>query len=272
MKNKTMKKIGIILAVLILGTFVVGAFGTDIIQDPVAVHDLAVTDVYTLPESPTVGELTTINVTVKNKRPYPEDATVSAYVDGCEVGSTQIVLSGDQTMTLSFTWTPSAGKAYYVMGEVLRMGSEFNMDDNSMADNRKGICVIVEEGLPSAECYEVECTKVIECEYEIISKEGTECPSDDMVRHPCRNLAKPGAWVFYRGCQEGCECVNKEDISGEFDYTFLLTSVSTNCTIVFNVTGLFEYGGWEGECRPVSPPNRPLDRPEVNPGPHPRPR
>lgn len=115
---------------------------------PVVVHDLVVTDVYTLPESPTVGELTTINVTVKNKKSYPENATVSAYVDGCEVGSTQIVLSGFQTMTLSFTWTPSAGKIYYVMGEVVRMGGEPNM-----SDNRKGICVIVkdapEEDIPN---------------------------------------------------------------------------------------------------------------------------
>jgi subtilase family serine protease/DNA repair exonuclease SbcCD nuclease subunit len=97
------------------------------------VHDMAVTNVYTTPASPNVGESSTIYVTVKNEGTQQESSVpVKAFVDGSQVGSTQYVtLSASQSTTKSFSWTPSTAKTYSVKGEVGVVSGETDTADNS---------------------------------------------------------------------------------------------------------------------------------------------
>jgi subtilase family serine protease len=100
---------------------------------------MAVTNVYTSPDSPNVDQLTTIYVTVKNKGDQQKkDVPVKAYVDGYQVGSAQYVTLTDGKTTKSFTWTPSTAKTYSVKGEVGVVSGE-----TETSDNEKTINVIV---------------------------------------------------------------------------------------------------------------------------------
>jgi len=103
------------------------------IPPPTEIHDMAVTDVYTIPSSPTVGQATTINVTVKNEGTQAEsNVPVKAYVDGSQVDSTKYVsLSAGQSTTKSFSWTPSIAKKYSVKGEVGVVSGETDTADNT---------------------------------------------------------------------------------------------------------------------------------------------
>jgi hypothetical protein len=103
----------------------------------VAVHDMAVTNVYPVPSSPYVGQSTTIYVTVKNEgRQQENDVPVKAYVDGVQVGSTQYVtLQADKSETKSFSWTPSTAKTYSVKGEVGVVSGETETSDNTKTIN-----------------------------------------------------------------------------------------------------------------------------------------
>jgi hypothetical protein len=104
-------------------------------------HDMAVTDVKTSPDSPNVGQATTIYVTVKNKGNQQEkNVPVKAYVDGSQVGSTQVTLSADKSTTKSFTWTPSTAKTYSVKGEIGVVSGE-----TDTSDNKKTISVSVQQ-------------------------------------------------------------------------------------------------------------------------------
>ncbi len=104
----------------------------DFTTGSVAVHDMAVTDVYTTPSSPNVGQSTTIHVTVKNEGSQQEnDVPVKAYVDGYQVGSAQDVTLTDGKTTKSFTWTPSTAKTYSVKGEVGIVSGETDTSDNT---------------------------------------------------------------------------------------------------------------------------------------------
>ena len=105
---------------------------------PYYVHDMAVTDVYTSPESPTVGQSATIYVTVTNEGDLQENnvpATVKAYVGlspfGHQVGSTRVTLSAGEITTESFTWTPSTAETYHLKGEVGIVGGETDTSDNT---------------------------------------------------------------------------------------------------------------------------------------------
>jgi hypothetical protein len=100
-------------------------------------HDMAVTNVYTTPSSPNVGESTTIYVTVKNEGTQQESSVpVKAYVDGVQKGSTQYVtLSTGQTTTKSFPWIPDTDKTYSVKGEVGTVSGETDTGDNSITIN-----------------------------------------------------------------------------------------------------------------------------------------
>ncbi len=95
-------------------------------------HDMAVTDVQTSPDSPTVGQSTTIYVTVENEGNEQENnVPVKAYIDGSLVGSTQhVTLSAGKSTTKSFTWTPSTAKTYSVKGEVGIVSGETDTSDN----------------------------------------------------------------------------------------------------------------------------------------------
>jgi hypothetical protein len=108
----------------------------------VAVHGMAVTNVYTTPPSPNVGQSTTIHVTVKNEGSQQEnDVPVKAYVDGYQVCSAQYVtLSARKSTTKSFTWTPSTAKTYSVKGEVGIVSGE-----TDTSDNKKTISVSVQQ-------------------------------------------------------------------------------------------------------------------------------
>jgi parallel beta-helix repeat protein len=110
--------------------------GVDYLK-PVAVHDMAVTNVYPVPSSPYVGQSTTIYVTVKNEgRQQENDVPVKAYVDGVQVGSTQYVtLQADKSETKSFSWTPSTAKTYSVKGEVGVVSGETETSDNTKTIN-----------------------------------------------------------------------------------------------------------------------------------------
>jgi hypothetical protein len=101
---------------------------------------MTVTDVQTSPDSPNVGQLTTIYVTVKNKGDQQEnDVPVKAYVDGVQVGSTQYVtLQAEKSETKSFPWIPCDAKTYSVKGEVGIVSGE-----TETSDNKKTINVIV---------------------------------------------------------------------------------------------------------------------------------
>jgi hypothetical protein len=103
---------------------------------------MAVTNVYTTPSSPNVGQTTTIYVTVKNEGNQQEkNVPVKAYVDGYQVGSAQYVtLSAGKSTTKSFIWTPSTAKTYSVKGE---MGIVSGETDTS--DNKKTITVSVQQ-------------------------------------------------------------------------------------------------------------------------------
>jgi hypothetical protein len=96
------------------------------------VHDMAVTDVYTFPDSPNVGQSTTIYVTVKNEGNQQEkNVPVKAYVDGSQVGSTQhVTLSAGKSTTKSFSWIPSTAKTYSVKGEIGVISGEIDTSDN----------------------------------------------------------------------------------------------------------------------------------------------
>jgi PKD repeat protein len=105
---------------------------------PYYVHDMAVTDIYTSPHSPTVGQSATIYVTVTNEGDQQENnvpVTVKAYVGlspfGRQVGSTRVTLSAGESTTESFTWTPSAAETYYLKGEVGIVSGETDTSDNT---------------------------------------------------------------------------------------------------------------------------------------------
>ena len=104
---------------------------------PTPGHDMAVTDVYTSPSSPNVGQSTTIYVTVKNEGNQQENSVpVKTYVNGAQVGSIQYVsLSADQSTTKSFAWTPSTEGTYSVKGEVGVVSGETDTSDNSKTIN-----------------------------------------------------------------------------------------------------------------------------------------
>jgi thermitase len=104
-----------------------------VIVTPLPEHDMAVTNVYTTPSSPTVGQATTINVTVKNEGNQAEsNVPVKAYVDGSQVDSTKYVsLSAGQSTTESFPWTPGTAKTYSVKGEVGVVSGETDTVDNT---------------------------------------------------------------------------------------------------------------------------------------------
>ncbi len=106
--------------------------GVDYLK-PVAVHDMAVTNVYPVPSSPYVGQSTTIYVTAKNEGSQQEnDVPVKAYVDGVQVGTTQYVtLPADESETKSFSWIPSIAKTYSVKGEVGVVSGEIETSDNT---------------------------------------------------------------------------------------------------------------------------------------------
>ena len=114
--------------------------GTWMAEKPTEIHDMAVTDVYIVPSSPTVGQATTINVTVKNEGNQAEsNVPVKAYVDGSQVDSTKYVsLSANQSTTKSFSWMPATAKTYSVKGEVGVVSGE-----TATADNTKIIDVYV---------------------------------------------------------------------------------------------------------------------------------
>jgi len=107
--------------------------GTWMAEKPTEIHDMAVTDVYTVPSSPTVGQATTINVTAKNEGNQAEsNVPVKAYVDGSQVDSTKYVsLSAGQSTTKSFSWAPSIAKTYSVKGEVGVVSGETDTADNT---------------------------------------------------------------------------------------------------------------------------------------------
>ena len=125
------------------GNRISNLFSFTVKQDiPSPVHDMTVTDVYTSPSSPNVGQSTTIHVTVKNEGRQQENyVPVKAYVDGYQVGSAQYVtlLDGKST-TKSFTWTPSSAKTYSVKGEVGIVSGE-----TDTSDNKKTISVRIEK-------------------------------------------------------------------------------------------------------------------------------
>ena len=99
---------------------------------PPPVHDMAVTNVYTIPSSPTVGQSTTIYVTVTNEGEQQENnVPVKAYVDGSPVGSIQVAPPAGESTTESFTWTPSIAKTYSVKGEVGVVSGETDTSDNT---------------------------------------------------------------------------------------------------------------------------------------------
>ncbi|MCK4734420.1 MAG: hypothetical protein KAT65_18335, partial [Methanophagales archaeon] len=99
--------------------------------NPAPVRDMAVTDVQTSPDLPTVGQSTTIYVTVKNKGNQQEkNVPVKAYADGSQVGSAQVTLSAGKSATKSFIWTPSTAKTYSVRGEIGVVSGETDTSDN----------------------------------------------------------------------------------------------------------------------------------------------
>ena len=104
----------------------------------VNVRDMAVTDIYTSPQSPTVGQSTIIYVTVENEGNQQENnvpVTVKAYVGvspfGRQVGSTRVTLSAGESTTESFTWTPSDAKTYCINAEVGVVSGETDTSDNT---------------------------------------------------------------------------------------------------------------------------------------------
>ena len=104
----------------------------DFTTGSVAVNDMAVTNVNTEPASPNVGQSTTIHVTIKNEGSQQEkNVPVKAYVDGSQVGSTQVTLSAGKSITKSFSWTPSSAKTYSVKGEVGIVSGETHTHDNT---------------------------------------------------------------------------------------------------------------------------------------------
>ena len=81
------------------------------------VNDMAVTDVFIMPPTTSVGQSTAIRVTVTNEGTQQEDnVSVKAFVDGAQVGSTKYVsLDPGSRDTTSILWIPSAAKAYSVV-------------------------------------------------------------------------------------------------------------------------------------------------------------
>ena len=103
----------------------------------VAVHDMAVTNVYTVPASPYVEQSTTIYVTAKNEGSQQENnVPVKAYVDGVQVGTTEhVTLSPAESVIKSFSWTPCNAKTYPVKGEVGIVSGETETSDNTKTIN-----------------------------------------------------------------------------------------------------------------------------------------
>ena len=97
------------------------------------VNDMAVTDVYIMPPSTSVGQSTAICVTVTNDGSQQEEnVSVKAFVDGFQLGSTKYVsLNPGASDTTTILWIPRAAKNYSVEGEVGIVSGEMDTEDNT---------------------------------------------------------------------------------------------------------------------------------------------
>ena len=97
------------------------------------VHDIAVTDVTTIPTISTIEQSTAICVRVTNEGSQQEaNVSVKAFVDGAQVGATRYVsLDPGASDTTTILWVPRAAKKYSVEGGVGVVSGEMDTGDNT---------------------------------------------------------------------------------------------------------------------------------------------
>lgn len=98
-------------------------------------HDIAIVEVSTFPESLVVGQPVYINVTVQNQRNFTEVLSVSVYytklIDPL-IGTQIITLEPGANTTLTFNWTPDSTGRYEILAQASRVASEVDTADNSL--------------------------------------------------------------------------------------------------------------------------------------------
>lgn len=100
------------------------------------VHDVAVTDIALSKTMVYQGFSADINVTVANQGDYTETFNVAAYANATIIGSENVTLPANNSMTVTFTWntTGFAVGNYTIEVETLLTPGEINVASNVLVD------------------------------------------------------------------------------------------------------------------------------------------